>query len=179
MPTECTIRSQYVPGSCGPFLETHEIARTNRFNPRLDRRQSFEDISAKVKLPLNATKVWEKILIPSPPKSAIRLLMPLRAIALLQATKPEDAQPEDLVFPSPEGKFINFHNFRNRGWATVIASLPAIAYRKPYQTRHTFITLVLENGLEAKDVARLVGNSPEMIYKHYAGRKRELFVPEF
>lgn len=99
--------------------------------------------------------------------------------ALLQATKPEDAQLEDLVFPSPEGKFIDFHNFRNRGWATVIASLPAIAYRKPYQTRHTFITLALENGLDAKDVARLVGNSPEMIYKHYAGRKRELFVPEF
>jgi len=25
----------------------------------------------------------------------------------------------------------------------------------------------------------LVGNSPEVIYRHYAGNKRELFVPEF
>jgi integrase len=43
-----------------------------------------------------------------------------------------------------------------------------------YRTRHTFITLALENGLDAQDVARLVGNSPEVIYRHYAGNKREL-----
>ena len=48
-----------------------------------------------------------------------------------------------------------------------------IEYRKPYQTRHTFITLALDNGLDAKDVARLVGNSPEVIYKHYAGVRSE------
>lgn len=64
---------------------------------------------------------------------------------------------DDLVFPSPGGRFIDFHNFRNRAWKTVLDSLPLVA----------------------KDVARLVGNSPEMIYKHYAGRKRELTVPEF
>lgn len=86
---------------------------------------------------------------------------------------------DNLVFPSPEDKFIDFHNFRNRGWKTILAGLSEIRYRKPYQTRHTFITLALENGMDAKDVARLVGNSPEMIYKHYAGRKRELTVPEF
>jgi integrase len=34
-------------------------------------------------------------------------------------------------------------------------------------------------GLDVKDVARLVGNSPEVIYRHYAGNKRDLFVPEF
>jgi len=97
---------------------------------------------------------------------------------ILSSIKPEDAKPDDLLFPSPEGKYIDFHNFRNRAWKTVLANLDII-YRKPYQTRHTFITLALENGLDAKDVARLVGNSPEIIYRHYAGNKRELFVPEF
>jgi integrase len=97
---------------------------------------------------------------------------------ILSSIKPENALPDDLLFPSPEGKYIDFHNFRNRAWKTVLASLD-ITYRKPYQTRHTFITLALENGLDAKDVARLVGNSPEIIYRHYAGNKRELFVPEF
>jgi integrase len=97
---------------------------------------------------------------------------------LLQRIKPEDTQPTDLLFPSPEGKYIDFHNFRNRAWTKVLESLE-IPYRKPYQARHTFITLALENGLDAKDVARLVGNSPEVIYRHYAGSKRELFVPEF
>ena len=97
---------------------------------------------------------------------------------ILRNIKSENAKPDDLLFPSPEGKYIDFHNFRNRAWKTVLEGLD-IAYRKPYQTRHTFITLALENGLDAKDVARLVGNTPEIIYRHYAGNKRELFVPEF
>ena len=98
---------------------------------------------------------------------------------LLQSIKPEDADGEDLVFPSPERKPIDLNNFRNRIWKKVLMGL-GIEYRKLYQTRHTFITHALEVGnLDAKDVARLVGNSPEIIYRHYAGNKRELFVPEF
>lgn len=99
--------------------------------------------------------------------------------ALLKSIKPKDATPETLVFPSPEGKPIDLNNFRNRTWKAVLKGLD-IEYRKLYQTRHTFITHALETGkLDAKDVARLVGNSPEIIYRHYAGNKRELFVPEF
>jgi integrase len=101
-----------------------------------------------------------------------------RVEAILRNIKPENAKPNDLLFPSPEGKHIDFQNFRNRAWKTVLEALD-IAYRKPYQTRHTFITLALENGLDAKDVGLLVGSSPEVIYRHYAGNKRELFVPEF
>lgn len=44
--------------------------------------------------------------------------------------------------------------------------------------RHTFITLALESGMDAKDVAALVGNSAEVIYKHYASAKRQLELPE-
>lgn len=99
--------------------------------------------------------------------------------ALLQSIKPKPCEPEALVFPSPESGYIDPNNFRNRTWKTVLKGL-GIEYRKLYQTRHTFITLALETGrLDAKDVARLVGNSPEIIYRHYAGNKRELFVPEF
>lgn len=98
---------------------------------------------------------------------------------MLKSIKPQDATPESLVFPSPEGKTVDLNNFRNRTWKTVLKGL-GIEYRKLYQTRHTFITHALETGkLDAKDVARLVGNSPEIIYRHYAGNKRELFVPEF
>ena len=98
---------------------------------------------------------------------------------LLESIKPEDCAPEALVFPSPRGGLIDFHNFRNRAWVSILESLPDIRYRKPYQTRHTFITLELENGLAVQDVARLVGNSPEIVYQHYAGNKRDLLVPEF
>ncbi len=101
-----------------------------------------------------------------------------RLQALLESIKPEGCKQNALVFPSVEGKYTNTNNLRNRVYKRILEGL-GIEYRKLYQTRHTFITLALENGLDAKDVARLVGNSPEVIYRHYAGNKREIFVPEF
>jgi integrase len=97
---------------------------------------------------------------------------------LLQATRPEFCDPKSSVFPGYTGGYLDTRSFRKNVWKPVLEGLE-IEYRKPYQTRHTFITLALENGLDAKDVARLVGNSPEVIYRHYAGNKRELVVPEF
>ncbi|MBD2774537.1 site-specific integrase [Iningainema tapete] len=98
--------------------------------------------------------------------------------SLLQAIKSENCDLESLVFPGYRGGHLDNKSFRKNIWKPVLDGL-GIEYRKPYQTRHTFITLALENGLDAKDVARLVGNSPEVIYRYYAGNKRELFVPEF
>ena len=103
--------------------------------------------------------------------------------SFLQRIKPEKLLPDLLVFPSPRGQILDRHNFSNRIWKPVIEALvkeqKLEKYLPQYNTRHTFITLALEHGLDAKDVARLVGNSPEIIYRHYAGTKRELFVPEF
>ncbi len=96
----------------------------------------------------------------------------------LQSIKPENIKPEELIFPGAKQGYLDFTSFRKNGWKRILEGL-GIEYRKLYQTRHTFITLALENGLNAKDVARLVGNSPEVIYRHYTGNKRELFVPEF
>ncbi len=103
---------------------------------------------------------------------------------LLAGIRPEAVAGEQLVFPSPAGTLVDTNNLRNRVWARVLAGL-GIRYRKLYQTRHTFITLALESvgdrgeRLDAKDVARLVGNSPETIYEHYAAARSELVVPEF
>lgn len=111
-----------------------------------------------------------------------------RLSALLRSIKPQDATGETKVFPAPEGGWIDVHNLTNRGWRTILSKLEGVEYRKLYQTRHTFITLVLETAittpdgkvkmLDAKDVAKLVGTSPKMIYEHYAGHARELFVPD-
>jgi|SRR5579883_523709 len=89
----------------------------------------------------------------------------------------------DLVFPSPQGKAIDTHNLVKRGWSLVVTSLVADRQIREYlplkNTRHTFITLALDAGLDPKDVAYLVGNSPEVIYKHYAAVRRNLIVPDF
>lgn len=97
---------------------------------------------------------------------------------LLKSIRSEGTDPEDYLFPGVRGGILNINAFRRNVWKRVLKET-GIEYRKLYQTRHTFITLALENGLDAKDVARLVGNSPEVIYRHYAGNKHELFVPEF
>ncbi|AFY87357.1 Arm DNA-binding domain-containing protein [Chroococcidiopsis thermalis] len=101
----------------------------------------------------------------------------------LGSIKPESPLPNDLVFPGSRGQVIDSHNFLNRVWKPVVEGLVKTGkvekYLPQYNIRHTFITLAVENGLDAKDVARLVGNSPEIIYRHYAGIKRELSVPEF
>jgi integrase len=98
--------------------------------------------------------------------------------ALLKSVKLPHCDPESLVFPGYSGGYLDTKAFRKNIWKPVLLGL-GIEYRKPYQTRHTFITLALEHGLDAKDVARLVGNSPEVIYRHYAGNKRDLCIPEF
>lgn len=81
------------------------------------------------------------------------------------------------VFTAPQGGLVNVTNLTNRHWKQALIDL-GIKHRKLYQTRHTFITLCLEAGIDAKDVAHWVGNSPETIYSNYAGRNPNLNVPE-
>ncbi|MEA5596286.1 tyrosine-type recombinase/integrase [Rivularia sp. UHCC 0363] len=95
----------------------------------------------------------------------------------------------ELVFPSPTGLVINGHNFTNRVWkgtgkykgivGELVAQGKVSSYRCPYNTRHTFISAMLENGLTTSQVAKLVGNSPEVILKHYASPHLSLDIPEY
>ncbi len=77
-----------------------------------------------------------------------------------------------LIFPSPEGKLIDWHNFANRAWPQVLGQFPEIEYRNPKQTRHTFITERILAGDSPADVSRYVGNSPGTIYRNYLGASR-------
>lgn len=112
---------------------------------------------------------------------------------ILNSIKLENCEPEDLIFKSKKGGFIDFGDFLYHAWkgyknrhgkvidgiVTQLVKQGLVSeYRKPYQCRHTFITLCLEADIDAKDVAKWVGNSPEIIYKHYAGNKRDLQVPD-
>ena len=112
--------------------------------------------------------------------------------SFLLSIKPEIVDPDTPVFTSIQGQEINAHTFNAMCWhgcenkgKRYIGIVKQLAdegkiehYRPQYQTRHTFVTLCLDAGVEVKDVARWIGNSPEIIYKHYAGNKRDLQVPE-
>lgn len=103
--------------------------------------------------------------------------------SLLGSIRPTDPQPTDLVFTSPKGVSIDNCRFTSRVWkggtyagnsyrgivTDLVAKGVVERYRSPYNTHHTFITLMLEAGLTIPQVAKLVGNSPEIVLKHYAG----------
>ncbi|MGG6266287.1 site-specific integrase [Leptolyngbya sp. AN03gr2] len=102
-----------------------------------------------------------------------------RLVRLLKSLDRSDS----FVFISPGGVAIDSHNVLNRTWRPVLEELVDESQIREYlpmkHCRHTFITLALETGIEVKDVAALVGNSPDVIYRHYAARKPNIDLPEF
>ncbi|MHC5930903.1 tyrosine-type recombinase/integrase [Nostoc sp.] len=117
----------------------------------------------------------------------------VRLQALLLSIRPDDYHKEMLVFPSPTKKEISVNSFTGVVWrggmngnlyypgiVTQLVEAGEVArYRPPYNCRHTFITECLERGIPVTRVARWVGNSPEIIFKHYSGVLGENIVPEF
>ena len=91
---------------------------------------------------------------------------------------------QNLVFPSVEGGHINQHNFNERYWKPIVKQLVASGkvaeYLPTNNLRHSWITRMLRSDLDIATVARLAGNKPDTIMKHYlAAKTRNLVLPEF
>lgn len=90
----------------------------------------------------------------------------------------EAKDANDLLFPSPGTKgWINTNNLAKRLWAPVLEGL-SMEYRRMYQTRHTFITLMVYASIPPHQIAKWCGNSAEVILKHYVGVLDHVQVPE-
>lgn len=115
----------------------------------------------------------------------------LKELLLGMKLERPEAAPDDLMFPSPTGLPISNSKFTNQVWrgcksgkktykglVTQLVEQGLVeSYRPPYNTRHTFITMCLEAGMTAPQVAKLVGNSPEVILRHYCGSTLKFEVP--
>ena len=88
----------------------------------------------------------------------------LRDILLPQITGKE---PEDLVFPSPRGSFINDRNFQDRVFKPILKGL-GLQDKHLYALRHSFASRALEQGLNILSTSYLMGNNPDTMLKHYA-----------
>lgn len=91
---------------------------------------------------------------------------------------------QNLVFPSAEGGHINQHNFNERYWKPIVEGLVASGKVEEYlptnNLRHSWITRMLRSGLDIATVAKLAGNKPDTIMKHYlAAQTKNLVLPEF
>jgi integrase len=101
---------------------------------------------------------------------------PVRLQKLLQSIKPEQVEPDDLVFPSPKGKAMVESNFSDRAWAKILTKL-GLATKDgikmtPYNCRDTFITLQAMQGNSSTTIVRWVGNSSKVIEERYLDRMK-------
>lgn len=71
-----------------------------------------------------------------------------------------------LVFPSPTGIPIDYSNFAQRGWSSIVAPILG-RHSTPYSCRDTFITEQLAAGKPIAIVAKWVDNSPQIIQSRY------------
>ena len=94
-----------------------------------------------------------------------RLSKPVQAMLLKR--RPDDWKPDDLVFLALRGGTIDGHNFRNRAWEAVLKAA-GVTYRKPYNTRHTFISHALKLKHNPMTIAQMTGHDPETLFKYYA-----------
>jgi integrase len=79
---------------------------------------------------------------------------------------------KNLVFPAPRGGAINYNNFTQRAWATVVE--PIKTDTTPYCCRDTFISEQVGKGIPAAIVAKWVDNSIRTIEKHYLGNTQKI-----
>ncbi|MEM9449062.1 MAG: DUF3596 domain-containing protein [Cyanobacteria bacterium P01_E01_bin.6] len=94
-----------------------------------------------------------------------------RLQVLLKEIKPEQPEPDDLVFPSPKGKAMVESNFSDRAWSKILTKL-GLGNKHgikmtPYNCRDTFITLQATQGNSSTTIARWVGNSSKVIEERY------------
>lgn len=110
---------------------------------------------------------------------------------LLECLRLEIKDPNNFVFGNPKTTPLSVNDFNNQHWkgrakngtytdgvvTRLVSEGTVERYRTLYNTRHTFITLSIQSGVDVATVASWVGNSPQTIYKHYCGTNRESVSP--
>ncbi|MEH2030209.1 MAG: site-specific integrase [Nostoc sp.] len=87
-------------------------------------------------------------------------------IALEAAVQGRDMYNQSLCFPHPRTGEILTSKLYASHWKLAL-KLACVPYRKPYSNRHTFATEALLQGGNPVEVAKILGNSPKVIYQHY------------
>ena len=88
----------------------------------------------------------------------------------------------NLIFPSVKGGYVNQKTFNRRYWKIVIKGLIDNGILDKalhsYSLRHSFITRLIRKGVDIATVAKLSGNSTDMICRHYLASQEDFEIPE-
>lgn len=93
-----------------------------------------------------------------------------RALGILKEQKAATfLLPEGWIFPDPRTgeRFTDDEPPRELWWRPCLKRL-GIRYRSPYETRHTYATMMLMAGMSPAFCARQMGHSVEMFHRRYA-----------
>lgn len=77
---------------------------------------------------------------------------------LLLSIKPSEPDLDSLVFTTIGGCTIDPENFRSRYWVAVLKACQ-VSYRKPHTTRHTTLSMAIEQGTPLTGVAYMAGHT--------------------
>jgi integrase len=105
----------------------------------------------------HTTKTGESRIVPMT-KTVVKMLR-----SRYQSTNPE---PDALVFPAPQGGYLNDNRFRGKIWKPVLESI-GIAYRKPYNLRHSGASHAMANGADVATLAEQTGHSKRVLMSTY------------
>lgn len=78
--------------------------------------------------------------------------------------------PDQLVFGRPDGGpwlDYDFRNWRKRAFRPS-ARAAGVAEARPYDLRHSFVSLLIQEGVSIVEVARQAGHSPQECLRTYA-----------
>ncbi len=101
---------------------------------------------------------------------SVRLLEPLKHDLATWRAQTDRSDPTDLIFPSPDGSPWNedrARNWRHRAFAEAAAHAGTPKAR-PYDLRHSYISLLIQQGATVVEVARQAGHAPTMTLSTYA-----------
>ena len=86
---------------------------------------------------------------------------------------PSPSSATSLLFPAPEGGFLDLHNWRPRQWRPAQRAAGITPTRRLYDLRHTFATVALRAGLGTFELSRYMGTSLINIDRTYGHLARD------
>jgi integrase len=101
---------------------------------------------------------------------SVRLLGPLKDDLNVWREQAGRTAETDLVFPAPDGSPWNAdraRNWRKRAFAEA-ADAANVPTARPYDLRHSFVSLLIAQGATVVEVARQAGHAPTMTLSTYA-----------